>query len=312
MAMKIKCRILSIAVVAVAAVASIVSAVKISRKTNDRVVYADSISFCGMIGGAEIYIDNELVVDDNLITITPSDCTVTPEFTIKKSGNSEEVEISESKYTFTSAGKYTLACKIKANENYYLKDTIALTVVDNPSTTTSMYIKQENKISLYVDDEIDLSSVAKTICPADATVEISCDENLSINNDIVTAINSGLGKIDVVLKFDNIVVCKTISIIIKPKIIENDIALRLTVGAKKIENDTIEIKHSKLSFTMAYELINIDNQFINCWVNDDVVKILNCNPMIIELLPLEIGETILYISPVGYDSIVFEIVIKII
>jgi hypothetical protein len=93
MVMNFKCRILSIIVSVVFIIGSIICCTVIFNKKNDTVIYATNISFNGLIGGIDLYIDNDLIVNENMINIEPKDCNIKPIFTINKYGDDEEFEI---------------------------------------------------------------------------------------------------------------------------------------------------------------------------------------------------------------------------
>lgn len=310
--MKVKCRILSMCVVVVLAIALISGIFITINKNKDKDIYAKSLKFSGLIGGVEIYIENELIIDDNLVTVSPANCSFKPEFSIKKSGDDESVAVDKGKFLFETNGKYTLSCRVKSSKNYYLIRSISITVVDVPTDDTNIYVKKLTDATMYVEDKIDLLSVAEIKCPNSVKLDLICNENISIENNIVTAIKEGLGQIDIVVRYNNISICKTIFIIVKPKLTKDNIELKLTIGGQAINNN-IEIEYSEFNFMMNYELTNLEgNQSINCWTDSNIVSIVSYNSPIIEMLMIDKGKAVVYVSPLSYPEIVFEIVINII
>jgi len=309
--MNIKCRILSVFIVIISAVVIGISAIVINRKQDNETIYAESINFVGNISAADIYINNALVLDNKLINVEPNNCTLNPELEIKKRGG-ESKSISMDKYYFDEAGIYTITCKILKNKNYYIKDTIKITVVESLTEDLSMYIKHKASNIFYIEDTINLSQVAEIVGPENAEIDLKCSTNLLLNNDAVTAIATGYAQIEIMLSYNNIKILNTIPLIIKPKAVVSDIALKLISNGKVIQNNEIEITKSKFNLSVIYELINIDNQQINCWTDSSIIEIIGFDSMMIELKTLDIGEGIIYVIPVDYPQVVFEIVVKIV
>ncbi len=310
--MKIKCRILSVFVVAICLVVIIASIIVIKNKKDDKQVYAESINFVGLAGGAELYIDNDLLIDEGLIIISPSNCTVKPEFAIKKSGEDEYTSIDTGKYCFDKAGKHILVCKVLKNKNYYIQDRITINVVEMPTESTSMYIKSLINTTMYEEDNIVISDIMEMLCPPSAEVNMVCSDNITLNNGIITALDAGYARVEVTIKNDNIIISKILPIIIKPKIVESAIRLQLSMGTNIFTNNEIEISLSKFNYSIIYELINSDKQLINCWTDSNIVEVVSFNPMIIELKTISAGTATIYVSPLDFPDTIFEFVVNIV
>lgn len=307
--MKIKCRILSIFATAILSIITLVSIVIIARKEDNTTIYAESINFVDSIRSAEIFIDNKLILNDSLVCIEPDNCTLKPEFVVKKYGSNNEELITDGSYSFPSTGRYTVYCQVKSSENYYKKDNMNLTVVDTPSSTTAMYINPDESITMYNDDEIELSSIVHTHCPSVANMKVTCSEHLNVEDNIITALKEGVGTIDITLSYHNLVINQSFSVVIKPKTVESDIRLKL-YSTKPIE-DVITINSLECELELCYELLNVDSQQINCWTDSDIFEITSHSAPIITLNPKCSGEAILYISPIDYEDVIFEVVVRI-
>ena len=120
--MKGICRILSVFATLSILVVGGILLTKALNKPKDNTVYATHISFETLAGSVELYINNNLVLDNNLIKVEPSNCSFSPEITIKKQGEGEECLIIGTKHSFNSIGKYVLTCKIRSSKNYYIQD----------------------------------------------------------------------------------------------------------------------------------------------------------------------------------------------
>ena len=310
--MKNKCRILSVFVVAICCMVAIASIIAIKNKRDNSQVYAQSINFVGIAGGAELYIHNDLHISKNLIMVRPSNCTVQPKFEIKKSGEDDYQSVATGKYSFEKEGKYILVCKALKNKDYYVQDRITINVVEAPDTTTSMYIRSLGKPIIYEQDYILMNDIVEIMCPDTADVNMVCSSNISLNNGIITASEAGYATIEITLKSDNIIISKILPIIIKPKIVASDICLQLSMGTNILTNNEIEISLSKFNYSIIYELLNSDKQLINCWTDSDIVEVVSFNPMIIELKTISKGTAIIYISPLEYPDTIFEFTVKIV
>lgn len=310
MVMKLKCRILSIIVTSALFIATLICCIIALNKQKDEIVYADNVCFDGIIGGIELYIDNDLLLSDNMVKVEPSNCTKQPLFTIKKYGDDNETQITNNKYTFDDIGRFILKCKIPSSEKYYVTDTISITVVDSPTDNTYMYIDAKDKL-MYVDDVISLTDLATIVAPNNADINISCSKNLQIIDNNIVAINTGSGSVSIVIEYNNIKIHKTFNIVIKPKTVASDIQLRLYYGASVLTNNIMEINSLEYDVAINYMLLNIDNQLVNCWTSDNVVEIISSNPDALIIRPKTCGETIVYVSPLEYENIVFEVIIKV-
>ena len=312
--MKNKCRILSIFVVSVLAVflTICIAMIKNKKYNEEKIVYAETINFITLAGGIEIYEENELIISNDFVKVSPSDCTFFPSFSITKSGYEEEY-INTGRYTFSSCGKYTLKCSIKSNKNYYIHDSIVINVVDNPLSTTAMYIQKQPSLIRYVDDSVSLSSLVNMVYPVDSKVEIACNENVDLVNGNIVMLKEGVGSIDIFLTYENISICKNISFVIKPSLSESGVTLVLTYNGNIVENNRLEIAYSTLSISLSYELVNLyNNQFIECWTNSDIIEIVSYDAPLIVINALDVGEAIVYVRAEAFPEKVFEIVITII
>jgi len=309
--MNIKCRILSVFIVIISAVVISISTIVINHKQDNETIYAESINFVGNISAADIYINNALVIDNGLINVEPNNCTLKPELEIKKRGG-ESKSISMGKYYFDEEGIYTLTCKALKNKAYYIKDTIKITVVESLNEDVSMYIKHKSNNIFYVEDTINLSQVAEIVGPENAEMDLRCSTNLLLNNHEITAIGEGYAKIDVILSYNNIKILNTIPLIIRPKAEGSDILLKLTSYGDVLQENEIQITKSKFNFAIVYELIGIDKQQINCWTDSDIIQIISFDSMMIEVKTFSVGDAVIYVSPVDYPQVVFEIVVKIV
>lgn len=307
--MKNKCRILSVIVTVILTSITLITTINLIIKPKDEIIYAESINFVNGIRSAEILLDNRLVVDENLVEVAPKNCSFTPEFTIKKYGTSEETVIN-GYYTFPKTGTYTIACKINSGKNYYEKDSMSITIVETPTSSTIMYIIDKH-VSLHENDEIDLFSVANIVKPENSSIKVETNSNLQFYNNTIKAVKEGKGEINITLTYYNIIINKEIIIDIKPKIVEDNIKLNLSIENELLNNNVIEINSTKYNYAFNYELLNIDSQTINYWTEENIFEIININSPLIIIKPLTSGISSLYISPVEYPDIIFEIVIKI-
>ena len=304
-------RILSIAIIAIGVITVASSVIIIACKNHNKPIYATSINYIGSTKGAEILIDNELVLDASLIKIEPSNCTFKPEFSIRKSGENSEKSITESKYTFAQIGTYVLSCKIKAGKNYYINDKITLTVVNNPSETTSMYIIPNYTKIMYLDDELNLDEFADIVSPTGSKIDVNCTPNVVFRNNKIVATGEGMASVTLTITYDSISVCKAFNIIVRPKIDESEVGLELTIGATPVTNNIININSGDGNIIVDYILTNIDEQEIDCRVDGDAVTVEDCYVPTIILKPEKAGQAILYITSVKCPSVTFEITINV-
>ena len=311
--MKRKCRNLSIAVVSVLFVVVFVCMVAIFNKPKGAIIYADTINFTTTIGSFEMFIGNELVLNESLVQINPSNCSVKPKFTIRKSGEDEERDITTNRYLFSEAGKYILTSKVKVDKDHYISDNINITVVNIITEDTSMYIDKLPLQTVYVEEEIELTKLAKLHYPILGEIKVSCSEHITYSQGKINAIKDGAASIDVIIKYENLIIMETIPLIVKAKVEDTGTNLIVSVGGNIVENNRLELTYSQFSFAINYELTNLEhNQEINCWTDSDIVSVISYNAPTIVLKPLSFGEAIIYVSPIDHPSIVFEIIITIV
>lgn len=311
--MSLKCRILSIFVVPIILSAVIAFIIYIFNKPNTENVYATSIKFTPMASTIEVYKLNELIIDSNIVEVKPSDCSFAPKFTLVKYGQDEAETIALGKLNFATAGKYTLTCSIPSSEKYDIEDSLIISVLDAPDENSLLYITQFDKPTIYVEDSISINSFAKIIYPKTSYVNISPTDNISVNNNIVTALKDGTGFIDITITYDNISIYYKLKLFIKPKLTENNITLTLSLKGEVIKDNTIQLEYSNFSFSLNYEISNLEtNQEISCWTTSPLIKVISFDTPVIVLKTLGVGEAIVYISPKAYPDIVFEIVLIIV
>lgn len=307
-----KCRILSIGIIAISILITIVSVIIICNKHNKKIVYADSIMFDGNIGGIEMYIFNDILVDESLVKISPSNCTEEPIFTIKKFGEEDEVEIKGGKAVFESSGRYTLYCKIKSSKDYYVYDRVTITVSNTTTTDMDLYIKRISSPTISVEDSIDINQIAEIKCPTNSQISIKCGEHLTVNNSILTAVKQGYAHIDISIKYHNIIIYKRLNISILPKVIENDIKLELSIGGQILENNIVEIPNDGYAFVINYKLLNTHEQAIDCVTNSTNVQIVSFDSPMIIIIPVSTGQATLIVTPKEYPNTEFTIIVNIV
>ena len=311
--MKIKCRILSVFVISVLLIGVVAVAVIVGKRNKDNTKYATSVNFTSIAGSVEMYIDNKLIIHENLVEVLPSNCTFKPEFTIKKSGTDDIIPVTADSYTFSSSGKYTLECKVKSGKNYYTKDSIIINVVDTPDEDTDMYIKSLQNDLFCVGDKLNINSIAEIKSPSSADIKINCSENIAYEDGIITAINSGIAKLEISLTYDGIVVAKGIELNINPRLNKDDFEFKLSVGGSVLATNEIQINISQFDFMINYELKYIDDdQQILCWTTSEIIEIVSFDAPNITLKTLNVGEAVIYVSPANYPSVVFEILVSIV
>ena len=308
-------RILSIFVVSVLAITCIALIIWNIVKANGKNVYAKTINFVTNVGSIEIYKENSLLIDTSMVKVSPSNCNFDVEFTIKKYNEKDEdakvVDIG--KYKFSASGKYILSCRVKSSKDYYIKDSILVTVVNTPSTTTQMYIIKKPSRFLYVDEVIDVNTLAEISRTTTAKVDFKCSEHLVVDNEKIKVVKEGTGSIEVSINYENIVITDIIYFSIQPKIVENEIELILSLDGTVIENNTFEVEYSMFVYILNYEIYPLyNNQQITCWTNSDIIQITSYNSPTIMFNTLGVGKAVIYVSSVEYPSIVFEIEINII
>lgn len=307
-----KCRILSICVVVIAIVVAVVAIFKTFNKHEKLVVYAESVSFTTSVGGLEMCINNELLIDESIITVSPSNCSFKPEFVIK-SDHFEDKIIKTGKYSFASKGIYILECRVKCSDEFYVKDSLKITVVDSKTITTNIYIGKLSMKTIYIDDEIPLTSLVELDYPALSSVDVECSQHISYNDGKFKALYDGIATINIFVTYDYITICENVKLAIKLPISETGVDLILSVNNSILTSNQLEIDYSPFNFAINYELTNLEhNQVIDCWTDSEHISVVSFNAPSIILTPLSVGEAIVYVSPEDYPDIVFEIVISII
>jgi len=309
--MSMKCRILSIVVIVVGALVACVGIGIVVNKNNNKKVYATSVHFVGDIGGAEVYIENQIVINKQLVEIKPSNCSFSPVFTIKKQSTGVEEVVKQSRYTFNATGKYIVTCKIKAHKDYYIYDSFSINVVDTITDNTHMYILPKTGNMLYVEDSTTLDQLATIAAPNDVNIQIKCSEHLNYKNNIFTAVKQGWASVDISVNYHCITIIDTVNVSVRPKTIQSNIDLVLTFGGSVVQDNIINISGTEFNVLVDYNLLNIDNQTINCWTDSSVVEIISFNSPTIVLKPKSVGSASVYISPIDHPGVVFEMFINI-
>lgn len=309
--MKNICRILSLIVACICFVIGAIIIVKVMDKPKSKTIYATDISFATSSGGVVMFVDNELIVSKTMINISPANCEVEPEFEIKKHGDAEIFKISDS-YVFGSAGKYTLSCKIRGGKDYYLDDKITITVVDVPDEGMDICIKELEFDPLFIGDCVRLNTMFE-IFP-ETEIRVVTSEHLKYEDGNVYAKNYGSAWIKVFVTNEKFTVAQKISLNILQKPESSESLLRLTLGSTILESNQVEIGYSEFNIPLNYQLLGMNNQYINCWTEGDVLEVDEYNPPppTIFIKPLKRGTAIVYVSPVEHPTIVLEIVITII
>lgn len=311
--MKTKSRILSISVISILLLAACIVVIVVAKSNTDKPQYATSIEFASISGSVEMYIDNKLIIHEDLVEVSPLNCTFKPEFTIKKSGNSESVSVTAGGYVFSSSGKYTLECKVKSSKSNYIKDSIIITVVDTPSENTVMYIKSLPIGTFYIDDKLNINEIIETKHPSSAEIRITCSENIEYKDGEICAKDCGFAKVEIRLIYDGIIIVKDVELNIMPKLNKEDFEFKLSVGGSVLETNKIQVNISQFNFVINYELLYMDDeQEILCWTTGESVEIISFNAPTIIFKTLNTGETIIYVSPLDYPSVVFEILVSIV
>lgn len=309
--MKLKCRILSICVIVALTVAVIVGCVFIAGK--NKTIYAKSINFNTVSKSIEMYIGNNLLLNDSFVKVTPSNCAFMPEYKITKSSTKEELFINTKTISFTETGKHVLTCQIKRDANNYICDTLNIMVVDIPDETTSMFISKIANPILHVEDEIELSSVIEISSPENSNLVVECSQNLKYVDGKLIALGDGEATIEIFVSYDNITIKDKFNFYIKPKINVSAIDLVISMDNMVISNRQVEVDYIPLNYSINYELTQLeDEQDILCWTNDDCLQIISYNAPMIVFKPLKTGSAIVYVSPKDYADIVFEILVNIV
>lgn len=307
------CRNLSIWIVAVLFVIGIICGIKIFAKQKEASIYATDISFSTTVGSFEMLVDNMLIIGDDAITITPSNCSFKPRLMLQKE-NAEDSIIVNNKIRFETSGKYTLYCIVPRNNEYNVSDSITINVVNSITEDTSVYIKKLPSQEIHVGDVLNVEDLVELKGPTSSQIIVSSSDSCAeITDGNIKAIKDGVANLEIFLTYDHITILKQILITISPKVEDSGIDLILSVNNNVLNTLVIEMEYAPYSFAINYELTNLEyNQNINCWTEGDVVEVVLYDSPIIILTPLSAGQTTVYVSPEDYPSIVFEIIVRII
>lgn len=308
-----KCRILSICVSSVVLVILIVACAIIVNKNKNKYIYARYVQFSTQAGQIELHIDSELLIHNDMVKITPSNCTYVPIFKIKKMGEDEEKVITSNKLTFQDTGNYTLYCYLKSSKTNFVKTSLVIKVVDVVTDSISLNIKTKDFDTPHIDDEILLTDIATLKYPNKTKVYLKHSEHIEYANNIIKAVKPGIATIDIYLDYENIIITKRIIKEIKPKVIEEDVGLKLSIDGIVLEDNHIELEYSQFVSVINYEIVNArENQTINCWTESSNIEIVSFNAPAIKIKTLSLGEAEINVSSVDYPHIVFKIFISIV
>ena len=276
-------------------------------------VYAESINFTTKVGSFNVIIDNVLILNDNIVEITPTNCAFKPIFTIKLNGADDETLINSNQYVFNTAGKHTLIAKVLSGENYYLRDSIYITVTNTPTATTSMYIGNLLQTSMKVGDKLDINTLLDLKYPTSANLKVECNDNIEVAQNQIIAINEGMANINVYITYDNITISKNLSFNIKPKDEDSGIELILWIDNEEVDYNNVQIEYSPTSTLINYELTNLgDAQDIYCWTESNIIQVSSYFTPTIIIKPLSMGEAVVHIRSLHDSNIEFDIIISII
>lgn len=317
-AMNKKCRILLIfVVIGLISVGVFFCLLAYNKYKSNNTIYARSINFVEGARNYEICIENSIILNKDIVTITPSNYSFDITFEIKKTYNPDKTPATTIKLDtplkFSTTGKYRITCKAisGSEENNFITDYIYISVVANPSDTTTMYIKSK-EITLTVNSSISLNEAVNITKPAIAETNILCNENISFSNNTLTALNVGAGIVDIKLKYYSLILYKQVAIAIKPIIEASDLSLTITYGTQLYnDNDTITIIKTNSTINLNYIINNCDNQQINSWC-DNGLQILPSFPPSIIVKADTVGAFNLYISPKDYADIIFKVILNIV
>ncbi len=308
-------RILSIFVVSIVFLAVVCISVFIfTRPKKDKTQYATDIEFVTMIGEIEISIDNYIVVDDSMVKILPNNCEFDPEFTVKEYGQSEDsaVIIDNGKYLFNKECKYTLSCRVKSSAYNYVKDSIVINVVEDITAETDMYILPINYGDIYVEDVVFVNELINIKAPSQAVISIIGSEHFEITENLIKVIDEGDGSLDVYVTYDNFTISTSIEVDVKPKITINNTNIVITYRGNIVDNNIVEVDYTPLSDSFNYKIPNMDtNQEIDCWTDSNLLQIVRYNSPTVVFKTLGVGTANIYISPIKYPNVIFEIIIVI-
>ena len=194
-----KCRILSIFVIAVfVACSAVCVTLAVSKNIKRREIYATSITF-NSPRSMDLYIDNSLIISNDIVTICPNNCTVKPTFYLSTRDDLDvREEMDGQTFKFNATGSYVITCEIASSKYGYTKsDYITINVIDAPvKDETPMYIRRsENVISPIQGDDIELNNMLDIICPNNANVEILVNDKLKLIDGCIQTVNSGMGEV---------------------------------------------------------------------------------------------------------------------
>lgn len=309
--MKGKTKILSTIMTCVTVVVSIVCYfVAINKNKSKQVVYAESVCFTNGVGGCELFIDNELILDSSLVTIVPANCSFQPEFSVVKYGSdSNDIIKTGTHYKFKSTGKYIVKCSVKSGEydTSYTSATMTVKVVDEP-TLTNMHILPTTNSAIDVGQSIDISTFANITYPDEAKISITTSQHLRYSNGNITALKGGKASVEITLKLFNIFIYHKLNIDVIGEIMPQSYDIKFTFGQDiYYNNDEIKISLSSNSYALGYQLLNFKNQQIICSTNNNNIVILISEAPFIVFQTLNAGRVTIFITPIENPSATFEV-----
>ena len=303
--MKNKCRILSILAIIAMAVISAICFYLAREKAKNVEVYADSVIFKTGARGFEVYIENSLTLNSNCVTIEPSNYTVKPTFYVSKYSSRNEMEEVKETCNFDTAGKYLITCKVPTSLTTYTSDTLLITVVNNPSSQTPVYIKAV-KHEIYTGQAEEIDNIVDIKSPSN-NITINSSNGLEVQNGYISSSSAGSKNLYVNAEYLNIQVNCRIEINVKEKQKEQ---LVLKSGGNVVKELILHNDDDVDMFT--YQILNSKMQVITCEVDNDVVKIVSNNSPTILLKANKLGECTLKITLTSNPNIVFEVKIYVI
>lgn len=312
--MKKKCRILLIFVSIILLSAGIVfSFITYNKFKSGKIIYATDIHFNSGARNYEILIDNSIVLTKDVVSITPANYSLEIEFEITKlyTDNKESTIVKNNTiYTFADTGKYKIACiAISKYNKAPIYDYIYITVVDTPTNTTTMHI--ENKASTILQGEnYNLNNLFNIIKPAIATVDLSTNNKLLLNNNQVTALNEGVGEFYVKINYYSLIIYKEVKLNIEPSTNLNNLSVSITYNSNiYLNNDIIPISKSNYNIVLNYTINNYNNQEILC--NGEGIDVVSALSPSIVIRPLDIGRHTLCITPLDFQNISFMFILEV-
>ena len=307
-------KIVSIIIASITAIACIACYFIAINKNKSNVTYAKSINFTNGTGGCELLIDNQLILNNSLLTIQPANCSFSPEYSVTKYGSksTEDIKVNGDNYKFNNSGKYIVKCSIKSGEydSNYTSATMTIKVVDTPTSSTNMYIKPTGKSVIHLGETLDISTFADITYCKEASINILTNECLKYSNGNITAVKEGLGSIEIYLKLLDVYIYHKLDIQVQSKIEYNTKEIEFTLGDNIYNNnDTLNISLSTESYCLSYTLLNYVNQQIECTTDNDNISIITVDTPIIMFNTLQVGTSTLYITPYENCNITFKIYI---